>query len=152
MFTLIRPLSAVFLAVFALIAAQAYAPIYDSEADLGRFPLYAAAVSFLIGWRFLGRQIGKALWLSVFAAWQAVVLAAVATAMFLAVGEVFRRGYRRQYGEVIEAITGYFGIVVDWLSRGLVQEFLILLAAGGTIIGVVLHILWVMLEARRHDR
>lgn len=152
MFTLIRPISALMLGVFALYAAQAYVPIYDPDADLGSFPLWAAGVSFVVGWTFLGARIGKALWLSVFTALQAVVLAALATAMVLAVAEVFKRGYRRQYSEVVEAATGYFEIIVDWLSRGLVRDYLILLAAGGVVIGIVLHILWIALERRRNDR
>ncbi|MCB1404781.1 MAG: TrgA family protein [Rhodobacteraceae bacterium] len=152
MFTIIRPISALLLAVFALYAAQAYEPIYDPQADLGAFPLWAAGVSALVGWFFLGGRIGRALWYSVFVAVQAVVLAAIATAGFLAVGDVFERGYRRQYDEVMEAITGYFAIVVDWLGRALVQDFVILLGVGGIGIGVVLHILWRMMERRRNAR
>jgi hypothetical protein len=152
MFTIIRPISALLLAVFALYAAQAYEPIYDPQADLGAFPLWAAGVSALVGWFFLGGRIGRALWYSVFVAVQAVVLAAIATAGFLAVGDVFERGYRRQYDEVLEAITGYFAIVVDWLGRALVQDFVILLGVGGIGIGVVLHILWRMMERRRNAR
>ena len=152
MFTIIRPISALLLAVFALYAAQAYEPIYDPQADLGALPLWAAGVSALVGWFFLGGRIGRALWYSVFVAVQAVVLAAIATAGFLAVGDVFERGYRRQYDEVMEAITGYFAIVVDWLGRALVQDFVILLGVGGIGIGVVLHILWRMMERRRNAR
>ena len=152
MFTIIRPISALLLAVFALYAAQAYEPIYDPQADLGAFPLWAAGGSALVGWFFLGGRIGRALWYSVFVAVQAVVLAAIATAGFLAVGDVFERGYRRQYDEVMEAITGYFAIVVDWLGRALVQDFVILLGVGGIGIGVVLHILWRMMERRRNAR
>lgn len=152
MFTIIRPVSAVLLGLFALYAAQIYEPLYDPEADLGTFPIWAAGVSAVVGWIFLGGRIGRAMWYSVFVSVQAVVLAALATAGFLAVGEVFKRGYRQQYDEVMEAITGYFEIVVDWLSRGLVQDFLILLAAGGVVLGVALHILWHLMERRRNAR
>lgn len=152
MFTIIRPISALLLAVFALYAAQAYALVYDPEADLGNFPIWAACMGAVVGWMFLGGRIGRALWFSAFVGVQAVVLTAISTAAVLAVGEVFVRGYRRQYTEVTEALTGYFGIIVDWLSRGLVQEFLILLGAGGIGIGVLLHIAHRLMEGRRHDR
>lgn len=152
MFTLIRPVSALVLGVFALYAAQAYEPLFDPEADLGSFPIWAAGISAIVGWLFLGARIGRALWYSCFIAVQAIALAAICTASFLAVGEVFTRGYRRQYTEVVEAITGYFGIVVDWLGRGLVQDYLILLGAGGVVIGIILHILWGLMERRRNAR
>ena len=152
MFTMIRPISALVLGIFALYAAQAYVPFYDPQADLGSFPLWAAGMSFVVGWSFLGGRIGRAVWVSVFAALQAVVLAAIGTAAFLAIGEIFTRGYRQQYDGVVETITGYFDIVVDWLSRGLVQEYLIILGTGGVVIGVILHVIWSFLEQRRNDR
>jgi len=152
MFTIIRPIAAVLLAVFAVYAAQAYEPIYDPEADLGSFPVWAAGVSFVVGWMFLGGQVGRSLWYSAFVGIQAVILAAIATAAFLAVGVVFNRGYNMRYGEVIDAITGYFGIIVDWLTRGLVPEFLILMGVGGTVVGIILHILWSGMEKRRNAR
>lgn len=152
MFTIIRPISALVLGVFAFYAAQVYEPLYDPEADLGSFPIYAAVIGALVGWVFLGGRIGRAMWFSAFVAVQAVVLAAVCTAGFLAVGEVFTRGYRRQFTEVVESILGYFEIVIDWLARGLVQDFLILLGVGGVVIGVLLQIVWTLLERRRNAR
>ena len=86
MFTLIRPVSAVLLAVFAYFAAVAYGPVYDPEVDLGTtYIWYAVGVSFVVGWVFLGGMLGRALWFSIYAALQAVVLSAVATAMVLGV-------------------------------------------------------------------
>lgn len=152
MFTLIRPISAVLLAVFAYFAAQAYEPLYDPQANLGNFDLWAMGVSALVGWVFLGARIGRAWWYSAFVAVQAVVLAAIATAAVLAVGEVFKLGYRRRYPEVMDAITGYFQIITDWLGRGLVRDYLIALGVGGVVIGVVLHVLWHLMEGRRNAR
>lgn len=153
MFTLIRPVAAVFLAIFAYFAAVAYEPLFAPDADLGTtYIWYAVRVAFVIGWVFLGGQLGKALWYSVYAAVQAVVLTAIATAMVLAVGEVFILGYRRRYSEVTDALTGYVEIVIDWLTRALVPEYLLLLAAGGVVIGVLLHGIHILMERRRNDR
>jgi len=152
MFTLIRPIAAVLLGVFAIIAAQAYEPLFDPDARWGSFPLWAAGVSAVIGWVFLGGRIGRSIWFSAYFGVQAVVLAAIATAGFLAVGEVFSRGYQRRYTEMLEAATGYFEIVVDWLGRALVAEFLVLMIAGGLVLGAVLHVVWAMMERRRNAR
>lgn len=152
MFTLIRPISAIVLAVFTIYAAQAYEPLYDPDANLGSFPLWAAGVGAVVGWFFLGGRLGQRLWMSAFVGVQAVALTALGTAMLLAVREVFVLGYRRRYDEVAEAITGYFQIIVTWLAKMLVQDYLIMLAAGGIAIGVVLHLVWSMMEGRRNAR
>ncbi|MCB1396002.1 MAG: TrgA family protein [Rhodobacter sp.] len=152
MFTLIRPLAAILLGVFTLYAAQAYEPLYDPDAYLGNFRFWAAGVGAVVGWLFLGGRIGQRLWMSMFVGVQAVAMTALGTAMVLAVREVFVLGYRRRYHEVMDAFTGYFDIIVNWLSKALVQDYLILLAAGGVAIGLVLHLLWWMLESRRNER
>lgn len=152
MFTLIRPVAALLLAIFAAYCAKVYEPLYGPEADLGSFPLWAAAVCFAVGWAFVGNGIGRSWWFSIYLGVQGVALGAVATAMLIAVREVFVLGYRRRYGEVMEAFTGYFDIVVGYLTKALVQDFLILLAAGGAVIGLLLHIVWAMMEKRRNDR
>lgn len=153
MFTLIRPVSAVLLAVFAYFAAVAYGPVYDPEIDLGTtYILYAVGVGFVVGWVFLGGMLGRALWFSIYASLQAVVLTAVVTAGVLAVGETFTRGYRRQYTEVMEAVLGYFDIVLNWLGRALVADYLIALAVGAAVVGVSLHVLNALFERRRNER
>lgn len=152
MFTLIRPIAALFLAVFSYYAAEAYEPLYDPDIDLGNFPWYAVRVGALVGWVFLGGQMGKPLWYSIYVTIQAVVLTAIGTAMYLAVGEVFTRGYRRVYREPFEAFTGYFEIVLDWLGRGIVPDYLLFLAGGGAVIGIVLHLIHGLMERRRNAR
>lgn len=152
MFTLIRPLSAVVLAVFAYFAARAYEPLYDPQADLGAFPVWAAGISFVVGWTFLGARIRRPAWVSIFAGVQAVVLSALSVAMVLAVREVFILGYRRRYHEPMEAVSGYFDIVVGWLGKAMVRDYLVLLGTGGVAIGVLLFVSWVMMEGRRNDR
>ena len=152
MFTLIRPIAAVLMAIFGYFAAQAYEPHYNPQANLGQFPVLVAVISAFVGYLFLGGRLGRALWFSIFITFQTIVLAAVCTAFFLGIKEVFARGFRRQYAEVMDAFAGLFGIMVDWLGRGLVQEFIIFLIIGSTIVGTVLHVTRAILEGRRNDR
>lgn len=152
MFTLIRPVAAVLLAVFAYYAAKAYEPLYDPEAVMGAFAVWTAGMGFVVGWLFLGGRMGRPLWFSIYVGVQAVALTAVATAMLMGVREVFILGYRRRYPEVMDAITGYFGIVQDWLTKAIDRDFLILLAVGGMVIGLVVHVVMAMMERRRNDR
>jgi len=153
MFTLIRPVSAVFLAALAYFAAVAYEPLYDPDIDLGMtYIWYAVRVAFVVGWVFLGGLVGRALWFSIYATLQAVVLTAIGTAMILGIGEIFIRGYRRQYSEVMETLLGYFEIVLDWLNRALVPSYLIQVAIGAVVVGISLHVLNALFERRRNDR
>ena len=152
MFTLIQPITALFLSVFAYFAALRYEPLFDPEADLGRMPMVAVIVAIFIGWTHVGPRLGRKLWLSMYMGIQAVGLTAIGTAMVIAVREIFVRGYRMQYDEVLEAFAGYFSIVLEWLYKGFVPEYLGFLAAGGAIIGAVLHVLFFLMERRRNDR
>lgn len=152
MFTLIRPVAAVLLGAFAYFAAKAYEPLYDPQANMGAFALWTAGVGFVTGWLFLGGRIGRSVWFSLYMGVQAVVMAGLGTAMLMAVREVFILGYRRRYSEVMDALTGYFEIIVGWLGKAMVQDYLILLAGGGLAIGLVLHIVNLGMERRRNAR
>lgn len=152
MYTLIRPIAAILLGVFAIYAAQAYEPLYHPNANLGRLPITAAICGAIVGWKYLGERIGQALWLSMFMGVQSVVLTAIATAMVVAVRQAFVRGYRQVYNEVMDVAEGYFGMIADWLMLALDRNFLILVVGGGAGIGLILHVIYVGLERRRNDR
>ena len=153
MFTLIQPIAAVFFAVFAAYCSKQFELLHFGEMrDGSSLPLWSAGVAAIVGWLFVGRRIGRAIWHSVYQGVQGVVLAAIAISAVMAVGEVFYRGYHRRYDEPMEALTGYFSIVIDWLREMLVQDFLVLTLGGGVVIGLVLHVLWLLMERRRNDR
>src|SRR5690606_24893450 len=102
-------------------------PLYDPEANMGSFAVWTAMVGFVTGWMFLGGRVGRTLWFSLYMGVQSVAMAALGTAMLMAVREVFILGYRRRYPEVMDALTGYFEIIVDWMGKAMVREYLILL-------------------------
>ncbi|PTX01261.1 TrgA family protein [Pararhodobacter aggregans] len=152
MFTLIRPVAAILLAIFAFYAAKAYEPLYDPQAVMGNFALWTAGVGGVTGWVFLGGRLDRRLWFSLYVGVQAVVLTALFTAMLMGVREVFILGYRRRYPEVMDALTGYFDILVGWFGKAMVQEYLLLLGGGGLALGLVLHVINRGMERRRNDR
>ncbi|MCB1388393.1 MAG: TrgA family protein [Rhodobacteraceae bacterium] len=152
MFTLIRPVAAILLAIFAFYAARAYEPLYDPEANMGSFAVWTAGVGFVTGWVFLGGRIGRSWWFTLYMGVQAVAMTAIGTAMLMAIREVFILGYRRRYPEVMDALTGYFEIIVGWLGKAMVQDYLIMLAAGGLVIGFLLQVVHLGMERRRNER
>jgi len=152
MFTLIRPIAAVALGLLGWFAAEAYRPLDDSIPDTLSFTFWTAGLSAAVGWMFLGGQIGRALWYSIFAALQAVALAAIVVSAAFALRAIFVLGYRRQYREPIEAFGGYFENLLAYLQAGLTRDFLILLGAGAVAAGIGLHIIHIVLERRRMAR
>ncbi|MCA2010722.1 TrgA family protein [Cereibacter sphaeroides] len=152
MFTLIRPVAALLMAVFAYYAAKAYEPLYDPQAYMGTFAAWTALMGLLVGWVFVGGRIGRAWWFSIYIGIQGVAMTGVFIAMVMAVREVFILGYRRRFREIMDAFTGYFDIVVNWLGKAVDQDYLIFLATGGAVIGFALHLVWMLLERRRNDR
>ncbi len=152
MFTLIRPLAALALGILGLFAAEAYRPLNDLVPDTATFTYWTIGLSALVGWLFLGGQMGRALWYSIYASLQAVVLAAVVTSAVFSVYRIFLLGYRRQYREPMDAFTGYFENLVDFLLAGLERDFLILLGVGAVVVGLVLHVVHWLLERRRLTR
>lgn len=152
MFTLIRPLSALVMAVLGWLAAEAYAPLYAPDADLGRFNLWLAATAAVIGYTFLGARVGRGASFAVFHSLQALVLTAIFAAMAFALRMVFVYGYRRLYREPMDAVEGFFDHTLRFLGAGLDASFLLFLGAGGTVAGLVLHLLHQLLERRRLAR
>ncbi len=105
MFTMIRPLAALALAILAMIAAEAYRPLYAEDATLGAFSLWLALIAMSVGYSFLGSRIGRGgPVMTIFYALQAVALTAVLAAMVFAVRMVFVFGYRRIYREPMDAV------------------------------------------------
>ena len=152
MFTLIRPVSGILLALLAAHAASVYWPMLRPDHPPGSFALWVGLIGLVIGWGFLGSRVGRQLWLSVFVAAQAVVLVALAAAAVFAVREVFILGYQRRYREPMDAVNGFFDLAQGWLRLALERDFLILLGLGALAVGVLAHLAHRLLERRRMAR
>lgn len=152
MFTLIRPVCGILLALMAAHAASVFWPVARPDHPMGSFALWVGLIGLVIGWGFLGSRVGRQLWLSVFVAAQAVVLVALAAAAIFGVREVFILGYQRRYREPMEAVNGFFETALGWLALAIERDFLILLGIGALLVGVLAHLAHWLLERRRMAR
>jgi hypothetical protein len=151
-FTLSRAASAVLLGIFAFFAAQAYQPLYDPAQHSAAFTFRMAMFGGLVGWVFLGAHAGKALWLSAYLGVQAVALTAILGALVFAVREVFILGYNQRIREPVEALLAIPEQAFRLLAIGFERDFLLLLAGGGLVVGVAVHLVARMADARRRER
>ena len=153
MFTIIRPIAALALALLTAIAAQAWWPLYRPDWPVpAGFVITMAVCGLVVGWGFLGARVDRRLWMTVFAALQAVVLTALLATLVFGIREVFVQGYRRRFREPMEAVNGFFDFAASWLALALERDFLVLLAVGALIVGVFVHLLHALFERRRLSR
>jgi hypothetical protein len=151
-FTISRAASAVFLAIFAYFAAQAYQPLYDQDMNSPAFVLRMGMFGGVVGWLFLGSHVGRKLWLSAYLGMQAVALTAILGALVFGVREVFILGYRQRIKEPFEALLAIPEQALGFLSVALERDYLLLLAGGGALVGVAVHVLARILDRRRLER
>lgn len=153
MFTLIRPICALVFALLAWFAAESFRGLDPRFTHLGAgFFLWTLAVATAVGWGFVGGQIGRALWYSVFITLQGIVLAAICASGLFALAEVFRLGYRRRYAEPADAVAGFFDLATGYLRFALERDFVMHLTLAGILAGIALHVAERLLERRRQDR
>ncbi len=152
MFTLIRPLAALVMAIIGFLAADFYAQLYAEGAQLGRFNLWLAATSAIIGYGFLGARVARGAGWAVFYTLQAVALTALVAAMTFALRMVFVFGYRRVYREPGDAVEGFVDHTLRFLAIGLDRDFLLFLFGASVTAGIGLHLLFRLLERRRLAR
>ena len=152
MYTLIRPFAALTLAILAFLAADAYAALLSPDVSPWHFRWILAAVAVVIGYVFLGGRLGREVGWAVFFTLQAIVLVAIATSMIFAVRMVFIWGMRRLYREPLEAAVGVFDHTFRYLSVALDPAFLLMLGTGGVVAGIVLSLLYRLLDRRRLAR
>jgi hypothetical protein len=153
MFTLTRLFSAVLLGSLAWFLAPYYEALWVPQTELGHFEPWIFRCGLVVGWFFMGGLIGvRGMWFSVYATAQGLVVTAIAAAGIFAVREVFILGYRRRYTEPLDAVLGIPQIAGEYLAWTLNLDFLLLAAAGATLVGVFLHLLHAWMERRRLAR
>lgn len=152
MFTLIRPIAALAMAIVGFVAAELYAQLYAEGANLGRFNLWLAATAAIIGYGFLGSRVARGPAWAVYYTLQAVALTALIAAMTFALRMVFVYGYRRIYREPMDAVGGFFDHTLRFLSIGIDQFFLLYLGGASLTAGIGLYLLFRLLERRRLAR
>ncbi len=152
MFTLIRPIAALAMAIMGFVAAEYYAQLFAEGAQLGRFNLWLAATAAIIGYAFLGSRVARGPGWAVYYTLQAVALTAIIAAMTFALRMVFVFGYRRIYREPTDAVEGFMDHTLRFLAVGIDRGFLLFLFGASLTAGIGLYLTFRLLEQRRLAR
>lgn len=107
-------IAAVVLAVFGYLTAQAVRPLLPEGQPTGYLIPVAVLVPAIVGWRIIGRLIGKGYRLSINVGLYATVAAAFFVVLVFAIAEMLKRSTRLQYDGPMEAVTNLFGIIVEY--------------------------------------
>ncbi len=152
MFTLKRMTAGLSLALFGWVLAMEFAAQSTQYFFAPGFHQIAAAIGLVVGWTFLGRNLGGRLLSTLWFTAQAIVLVAVIAAGIFAIRDGALNGTRRFRRDPIDAVMGMFDKLVEFLLATLQFDFMITAGFGVLVTGVFVHIAAAIIERRRNAR
>ena len=150
--TLTRLFAALAFAGIAVYVATIYQMLKESAQVFPVVTAVAAVIAALSGWAVAGPRINARLVGSVFATIQGLIVAIVLALAAGATIETFRLGYKTRYKDLGGAMQGFFSYIADGVRDLAVPDLLVPIGVFGVVGGIVLSVLYRMLEARRTAR
>lgn len=150
--TLTRLFAMIAFAGGAVHVATDYQLLQDGARVSGMVNTVAAIMAGLAGWLVVGPRIDARLLGSVFGMVQGVVAAVFLSLVAGATVETFRLGYRTRHDDLAEAMQGFFKYIAEGAQKLATPDILVSLGLFCGVGGVILSILFRLLEARRRAR
>lgn len=148
--SLSRLVAFVLFAALGYFAAEAYAPYLIERPSLGGHATLIALITGAMGWSFLGGQVGRGWVMAAYVGVQTVVLSAVVNAAVFSLGRVWVQGARQRYGgDLQRAFESYWDYLLGFLRTTLERDVLIPVLVAAAVLGVIMQLVFVMLERRR---
>jgi len=131
-----RLFPAVFLAITAWLAADAYFQYMPEGTAIGNFREVCAAVGLIIGWFPVGRRIGESYRSGLESGLLGSTLIVFWSLLGFSIREMLSRSLDRRYTRGLgQAISDTFDIFVDYALRMLHFDFIVVLVVGGIFAG-----------------
>lgn len=150
--TLTRLIAMIAFAGFAVYVASMYQLLQEGARVSATVNAVSATMAALAGWLVAGPRIDRRLVQSVFAMVQGVIVAALLALGAGATVETFRLGYKTRYKDLGEALQGFFGYIAEGAQKLVTPDLLVSLCVFCGVGGVVLSVVFRLLEARRNAR
>jgi drug/metabolite transporter (DMT)-like permease len=150
--TLTRLFAMLAFAGFAVYSATTFQLLQEGARVSGMVNTVAAVMVAVSGWIVAGPRIDARAIGSVFAVVQGLVVAVFLALAAGATVDTFRLGYKTRYDDLGEAMNGFFDYVAEGAADIAVPDLLVPMGVFSVVAGVVLSLLYRLMEARRNAR
>lgn len=137
---------------FAFYAATQFQLMQEGARVSNVFNLVAVCSAAFAGWRVAGPRISTNLIKSVFGVLQGIIVAVLLALVLGATAETFRLGYKTRYDDLGEATQGFFSHIAEGIQKIVAAELLVPMVIFCVVAGLVLSVLFRLLEYRRTAR
>lgn len=129
--------AAIALAIAGFFTGALVLPYLPVVAKSGILPVVAACFGLILGWRVIGRAVGKGMWMTAQAGMRASVYMVVLVLFFLGLVQMVRYSTRLRYDGPMEALTDIVSQGIDFGYAALKPDVVIVLLLGGALAGVL---------------
>ena len=136
--TMAKLFSAIMMAVLGWIGADTVGAHLPEEVQQAMLRPITAFLGLIIGWRFLGRRVGRNWRTAIGFGLSSVVFLVVAGVFTFSVLEMLKRALRKTYEGPVDAIEGVFEIAADFGRDYLPHADVVTTGIiGGIVVGIV---------------
>lgn len=150
--TLTRLFAMIAFAGFAVYVATSYQLLQEGARVSGMVNTVAAIMGAVSGWLVAGPRIDGRLIRSVFAMVQGAITAALLSLAASATVETFRLGYKTRYSDLGAALQGFFDHIAEGAQKLATPDILVSIGLFCGVGGLILSILFRLMELRRSAR
>lgn len=135
--TAARFIAAIFFAATAYYVTNLAKPAFPEGTQLGLFTPWSMAVSFLCGWKVVGRLIGRGWTSAINTGLYGILVCVFFVTLLFSVNEMVKRSRDFRYDGPMEAVVGIFEIALDYGAYLLDTQILVALLVSGVVTGLV---------------
>lgn len=133
--------AAVIFAIIGYLAVQLYLPHLPQQLPLGMLRESAAALGIIVGWRVMGRLIGRGYTEAIGSGIRTSVALVFWALLLFAIHLMIKRAFKMMYDGPVEAVIGVFALMLEYGRELWAADVLILLLVGGALGGLAVE--WV---------
>ncbi|MCY4333051.1 MAG: TrgA family protein [Litoreibacter sp.] len=135
--TAARLISAVLFALIGILVAGVVKPLLPEGQPTPYLYPVVIVIPMLCAWRVIGRLIGRGAVSAINTGVYGIVCAITFSVLAFAIGEMLKRSMRLQYGGPMDAITGMFGIFLEYAQLLIHPMAIGYLLVGGIVTGLI---------------
>lgn len=128
--------AAVVLAIVGFLASVLVMPHLPGGSRASALPLVAGSLGLLLGWRVIGREVGRGMWMSAQTGMRASVYLVVLVLFFLGSVQMVHWSVRMRYDGPMEALTDIVSQGLEMGHAALRLDVVLALALGGALAGI----------------